>query len=421
MSDTYQLLILGNGFDLHCGLKTRYADFFKSEILDMTTIDFGVIKMQTECFGFWEGLLFKYYQLYGDIDYKWCNIETIIKDTLVTIYCKDLWYTALSDFQSHCDPEEYIRQQDNIQDYLLYKCVKFFYNHSHVIKIKSDDNYMKVLTLYLIKELNNFENRFCQYVQKNIINPNDTNELNTTYLINTINLLTELTNFTDKIYHNISEMTEIVEKMKINQGVPLSKLPSWGEVDYEEYTKLSSEFNTLKNTRILSFNYTSLFDILEFDAPCKYSNVHGKLCKSICKTDCKGSNIIFGVDDNFVQEHSEFPELRLFSKTYRKMKSTSEPLSILPPKENSKVEIKFYGHSLSEADYSYFQSIFDYYSIYSNTNVSLIFYYSKGYEQTDAIYDLINAYGKTLTNKDQGKNLTHKLLLENRLKIVEID
>lgn len=33
---------------------------------------------------------------------------------------------------------------------------------------------------------------------------------------------------------------------------------------------------------------------------------------------------------------------------------------------------------------------------------------------------LINTYGKTLSNKDQGKNLTHKLLLENRLKIVEI-
>ena len=30
----YQLLILGNGFDLHCGLKSSYKDFFRSEILD---------------------------------------------------------------------------------------------------------------------------------------------------------------------------------------------------------------------------------------------------------------------------------------------------------------------------------------------------------------------------------------------------
>ena len=75
---------------------------------------------------------------------------------------------------------------------------------------------------------------------------------------------------------------------------------------------------------------------------------------------------------------------------------------------------------MSEADYSYFQSIFDYYNLYSNNNVSLLFYYSEGYEQTDAIYNLINEYGKTLSNKEQGKNLLHKLLLENRLKIIKI-
>ena len=93
---------------------------------------------------------------------------------------------------------------------------------------------------------------------------------------------------------------------------------------------------------------------------------------------------------------------------------------ILPAKDNQLIDIKFYGHSLSEADYSYFQSIFDYYNLYENNKVSLTFYYSKGFEQTEKVYRLINTYGKTLSNKDQGKNLTHKLLLENRLKIIEI-
>lgn len=102
------------------------------------------------------------------------------------------------------------------------------------------------------------------------------------------------------------------------------------------------------------------------------------------------------------------------------MLNSNSGTHILPSKDNQLIEIKFYGHSLNEADYSYFQSIFDYYNLYENNNISLIFYYSKGYEQTDKIYRLINTYGKTLSNKDQGKNLTHKLLLENRLKIVEI-
>ncbi len=170
----------------------------------------------------------------------------------------------------------------------------------------------------------------------------------------------------------------------------------------------------------MSFNYTSLFDILDVKSPCLYSNVHGKLCNKNCINSCNTYNIIFGIDDTLIQSHGEYEELRRFSKTYRKMIDTNTPQSVLPSKDQT-LKIKFYGHSLSEADYSYFQSIFDYYNLYNNTNVSLYFYYSTGFEQIDEIYKLINSYGKTLPNKAQGKNLIHKLLLENRLKIIEIE
>lgn len=53
------------------------------------------------------------------------------------------------------------------------------------------------------------------------------------------------------------------------------------------------------------------------------------------------------------------------------MSDTSTPISILPKNDGQPIEIKFYGHSLSEADYSYFQSIFDFYNLYDNYNVSL--------------------------------------------------
>ena len=33
---------------------------------------------------------------------------------------------------------------------------------------------------------------------------------------------------------------------------------------------------------------------------------------------------------------------------------------------------------------------------------------------------LLSAYGETMDNKDHGKNLIHKLILEGRLAIVEI-
>ena len=146
----------------------------------------------------------------------------------------------------------------------------------------------------------------------------------------------------------------------------------------------------------------------------------GKMCNNKCEKDCKASDVIFGIDDNLIQTQGASSELRLFSKTYRKMFIYGDPIIILPPNDNNPIKIKFYGHSLSEADYSYFQSIFDYYDLYGNSNVSLTFYYSNGFENHDAVYKLISAYGKSLTNKEQGKNLLHKLLLENRLHIQEV-
>ena len=82
---TSQLLVLGNGFDLHCGLKSSYKDFFQSTILDTIGEHYGSRQMKAGVSGFWETLLFGYYKIHsGNTDYNWCDIETIIKDTLLT-------------------------------------------------------------------------------------------------------------------------------------------------------------------------------------------------------------------------------------------------------------------------------------------------------------------------------------------------
>ena len=59
---TTQLLILGNGFDLHCGLKSSYGDFFRTVILDTICERFGRAQMKDGVSGFWEGLLLEYYK-----------------------------------------------------------------------------------------------------------------------------------------------------------------------------------------------------------------------------------------------------------------------------------------------------------------------------------------------------------------------
>lgn len=415
---TSQLIILGNGFDLQCGLKSSYEQFFRSTILDTTGESFNLIQLKRDVkdAGFWENLLIEYYKEKKVIDNKWCAVETIIKDNLWLIcFGKKLedklninlgiWKTAFN-----CTIKGYQNiYTDPIESFLFNYCFRFFDCFTPQQRKCSADELLLLLIKHLLQELYNFERRFCKYLKNNI------EELKNTYIINAVNLLAKLTGFSTGNFTNIDNFLHQEVKYIDEVISPYQTITKPKKVNV-----LSREFSKLKYVNILSFNYTNIFDILEVESPCLYSNVHGKLCNSQCNESCTLSNIIFGIDDNIIQSQSKNTELQLFSKTYRKMFNTNTPTSILPPNNGSPIAIKFYGHSLSEADYSYFQSIFDYYNLYSNNNVNLIFYYSEGYDQTDAIYRLINEYGKTLSNKEQGKNLIHKLLLENRLKISKI-
>lgn len=413
-----QLLILGNGFDLHCGLKSSYKDFFHSIIFDNVSERNGIMQMKIDNPGFWEALLLEYYKANIYTNYKWCDIEEIIKNTLLLIFYGDdnfsesiengLWYLALDSMLTGCNLyNKKIINQTSIKKYIFDVCIKYFKIACYDIKNFNKDLLFEKLHSFsssLLKDLKKLENRFCQYLKNRIVNSDYTFEINVNYIIKSADLLAKITGCSvQKLWNH-----QWVKNLNINSEI------EWGN------SFNLSKYLDLSNTYILNFNYTALFDLLKIQSPCVYNNVHGKLCNKYCEHNCEGSNIIFGIDDRVIQAHNANSELRLFSKTYRKMSDTSSPANILPANDGTPIVIKFYGHSLSEADYSYFQSIFDYYNLYGNSNIRLMFYYSTGFEQNDKIYKLINSYGQTLSNQDQGKNLMHKLLLENRLKIVEI-
>lgn len=410
-----QLLILGNGFDLHCGLKSSYRDFFRGEILDTYSEQCRHPVIQKGSRGFWENLLFEYYKCNKD-DYNWCDIEAIIKDTLWQLFIKSdlsdngLWVYVLESIKTNRNLNDQIISLNSVEKYLITRCMSFIHDHQN--RYDSVNDLINSFIQLLYQELQRLEKRFCKYLKNNIKNSNDKTVLNENYLINAINLIAKLTGFTNKKFKEIKNFTfENIYKSNDRENQ---------SIFYGSKNFLHASFERLKDTSILSFNYTALFDILDIKCCCAYINVHGKLCNEECNEKCEKSNIIFGIDDSLIQSQGTSSELRLFSKTYRKMLNADKYLGFLPSKEGKYIEIKFYGHSLSEADYSYFQSIFDYYDIYENSQVSLNFYYSKNFENHDAVYRLFSEYGKTLTNKDQGKNLIHKLLLENRLHIQEL-
>ncbi len=391
----HQLLILGNGFDLHCGLKSSYNDFFRKTIIDTAGEKFGLIKKQPNVNGFWEGLLLEYYRAYGNSNEDWCAIENIILQTLISVcinidqnYPLSIWSMAAS--QIHQDNIDKIINTP-IKKYLFNYC-RYYYNR---LINEPESVKFNLFLAHLLQELHNFEKRFCKYLKDNIINPQN-KKINEGYVLNAANLIAALTGSTGANHRTMDDI-------------------------FHNNNALFHSFRDLLSTHVLNFNYTALSDIVTTQDICYHINVHGKLCNEQCGENCTKSSIILGIDDKIIQSRDEYAPLRIFSKTYRKMMLEESPLGILPRAYEDLLKIKFYGHSLSEADYSYFQSIFDYYNLYGNNNVSLIFYYSEGYDQTDAIYRLVNSYGRTLTNRDQGKNLIHKLLLENRLIIKKID
>ena len=160
---TSQLLILGNGFDLHCGLKSGYKDFFHGAIFDNIARPYGLKQLKVGVSGFWEGLLLEYYELYGAADYGWCDIENIIEDTLLRVIFVDkdssicIWKNAYDSMMSRRHLIDEIKNlQDPILQYLYQCCFRLFQAHKREINPDNNCEKIELLTTYLLQELHIF-------------------------------------------------------------------------------------------------------------------------------------------------------------------------------------------------------------------------------------------------------------------------
>lgn len=212
--------------------------------------------------------------------------------------------------------------------------------------------------------------------------------------------------------HEVETSKDYKEKAgELMSEIILDQRPSKDKYDVEE--------------SILSFNYTRAINQFRSDEhDTEYVNIHGRL----------GGEIVFGIDGT---DRMDNPMALPFTKTYRLMaldlpdvgKLVHVPTSGVPMAGGTKM-IKFYGHSLGEADYSYFQAIFDSVKLYEG-DTRLVFYFRPHKlpsgcmqdencarkEMMEKVIRLLTAYGLTLDNKDHGKNLIHKLLIEGRLSV----
>lgn len=400
--DVKRLIIIGNGFDLKCGLKSRFEDYYNnySEILeeleeaknsfdkfkdrnngkDILRNDilsktnrayFGdsagnlqeIRVIEFKKISFWE---YYFYKKKNSI-YDWADVEKQLQEFLLdtrfennqsistclinqfkflkrTLSWNNEW-AYLSGESNNYSLDEF-----NTTQTIMELTFVLIYNFHYDISLHSETYFYE----FLFKQLNKFENNFKAYMRHN-----------------------NTSNYSNYMYAN---------------------------------KRLMDQLNNTENSNVLSFNYT--LTNINVKKNIYFKAIHGSL----------SDHPIIGIDSKDILPNS--PLFR-FTKTYRIMTLANDKQDKLLPK--SIRTIAFYGHSLAPADYSYFQSIFDYYNIYEN-DITLAFYYSiydteKANEirrkQFNSVSRLISEYGDTF-HTEKGKNLMHKMLLEGRLIIKKI-
>lgn len=419
-----KLVVLGNGFDLTCGLPTSYSQFFewryshiersKLDDIDNLYMNFnhyeynigssystpdinikisGQIKNTIKIFldydmSFWD-VYFYLLKLENSPITNWCDVEKQIETAITSISGRALIDKVLDYGIDKIDKAIKLRLKSFVSGVVA---INFSQHNEYIndanyaketilgifMELKYPDNFGKILEsdYYFLKELNEFENSFKSYLEQVVL--------------------------------------------------PLGENPHWFEFS-EIYINNFKEICTKsEKCFLINFNYTCIKKPIE-EVQILINSGNGSglptLPKEVIENNVHGNyktTTIFGIDNNkFNPSSTKY----MFTKTYRKLCITMDNiLNTLPPEVN---EIIFYGHSLSDADYSYFQSLFDYYDIY-HSKIKLSFKYSHYDEsikeeidknQYFAVSKLIHTYGATMDNKDHGKNLLHKLLLENRLKL----
>jgi len=449
-----KIIILGNGFDLACNLKTSYDDFFemrrndkkiqynnfrslfnietnkeslnnfhdllkdnneifynhekndnKNRIIIHNNIDGRINNLNSEIYrelksyinsdiNVWD-LIFWYLEIYEKkSNILWSDVENIIEE-IVTNNSKNIKinFFGNSDFDTMSDLKNITITTNKFHKALLLST--YNYNLAEIWDYLTQQNKIA----YLLSEFYNINNE--------VIKEEDAFDF----------LIEELIKFENIFREYICNIMNIV-----NHNRTLQKL-------YRNNLMKLFETKECRNVYLLNFNYTG-FDSLKEEAKNNITtiqrdnifynieecNVHG-VCNKIT---------IFGIDQD---DKETLSSNYIFTKTYRKMQNQNSVQSSNIPIKSDVDEIIFYGHSLAKADYSYFQSIFDYYDIY-HSDIKLTFQYSiynkdkrKQIEkkQMSSISNLLSSYGASMDNKNHGKNLIHKLILENRLKIDVIE
>lgn len=306
-------LVIGNGYDLHCGLKSSYADFFmrdadknnyfnnwlddfKEKInlnaftTEQSKEDVWVEFKSIDELNIWD--LFFYIETKTTNQnnkeaWLWCDIETVMYNSLKSYDSREC-NTNLFRWE-HVYKAITKKMPKEFKFWKIYVMAKVILEKRNMEGFKNIDEFY----YYILDELNQFEKEFGMFIDKK------------RYL-----------------YSNF-----------------LLKIPN---ADFEKRSKMTlQELCNVDNlVSIDSFNYD---DIGDENLNKILHNINGNL-----------ENPIFGIDSNLCRASD--PRF-IFTKTNRRMEL--EMIDFECQKDIAFDNVIVYGHSLSSNDYSYFFSLLD--------------------------------------------------------------
>lgn len=441
-----QIIIIGNGFDLACGLHSSYDDFFEFIFNNEDYSDFDYVNLSKKFNNIWE-LIFIYAKQHPittsglNFYFQWHDVDNVFRssaddDTKLQEAANTLsrYTNAACPWQ---DVENIIQRCVSSTDEHFAECNPETIYFAMKFPEKYSDDSISLAIAQLLTTRYRFDLDNIASDAKSL-DLQQGNGVKSSYWTREENLIALA------YLIELHEFEKIFVKYLNNQ---ITQLPKYLQNARNLYFNISNYSDmetgsTDKKDCILSFNYTTpLLEIIKQDDDDKelenrlwvQKNVHGTLTTPV--TDLE-SPIIFGID-GFDADGKRNPKVnQIFSKSYRQLNLEKQWLpdnmnnprrTIIDPIHfNTKINcIKIYGHSLGEADYSYFKTIFDSVNLV-NGNTVLYILYAKGHKPDSmAIYRLLDRYSdEVYRNRMTGSatriDILQKLLVEDRIRLREI-
>lgn len=436
-----QLVILGNGFDLKLGLATKFEDYLNS-----FSIDDNIKKLN---------VLFNNLKEYSKAEIQQDPYNMSINDNLDNISEK------ISEIDKYIESIE----KDNYQK----KSLLEFYINTECNQIKLDLIPTLKRNNYYSRVYNQRAELLEQMIDKYYVNRNiqitfwdlyflylrDLKEPTVIFNWNDVEL--QILNFyTKKLYRRYGENVTNYEGFNLIVQSFKNNPVKWSSYEDEKlwliiytlhksYNFTSNEIDRYLYQELIRFSQNFVDYLKSQYSQCYYGRNDYKLNSRWNFIDEKiaGSEKYELLNFNYTNaegygcikqihihgnkdKHNEIPIIGINAEDLTSNKEHAFKLTKqyqLISSENNKVEkldlenikrIVFYGHSLALADYQYFRNIFDRINL-AESSVQLVFKYSKGHEDYDSIFKLLDHY-----SKDVGVDIATTLTLENRLKTEKI-